>query len=176
LKLSLIVAMSRNGIIGNDGKLPWPKIPEDMANFKRLTMGHAVIVGRKTFESLDKPLKGRRNIILSRSMNLTEDLYYGKYRICIVRTPTEAIVEAFESSGDEAFVIGGAEIYRLLGPLCDEAHVTLINRDIDGDTMFPDCDMCNGWEVAEKRQLAAGVFYSHRIKTCPKPTTPDTSA
>jgi dihydrofolate reductase len=163
LKLSLIVAMSLNGVIGKNGGLPWDRIPEDMANFRKLTMGKPCIMGRRTFDSLPRMLKGRRHIILSRSRNLTQDEYHGRHMIAIARTPFETITEAFQRH-DHAFVIGGAEIYRLFGPLCDEAHVTLVNRDVEGDTYFPDCDMCNGWAVEDKKELAPDVFYSRRVR------------
>jgi dihydrofolate reductase len=122
-------------------------------------MGHPVIMGRKTWQSLDGPLPGRKNIVLGRS------IIRGIEGVFVVRTPAEAIVEACDAHGtDKAFVIGGAETYRLFAPLCDEAHVTLINSRIKGDVRFP-CDwMCDGWSVEDVKMLAPGVYYSRRVR------------
>lgn len=175
--------MTPYGYIGKNGKLPWKTIPEDMALFRELTMGKPCIMGRKTWDSLKKPLKGRRNIILSRSMNLTQELYDAPYRICIVRTPAEAIHEAFGTHGtEEAFVIGGAEIYSILGPLCDEMHITIVHRDVkinlnDG-VEFPQNGLLSlyNWSLKSERWIAEGVEYRHYTrKPCSIPTTPDTS-
>lgn len=159
MKLSLIVAMSRNGVIGDKGGLPWDCIPEDMRNFRKLTMGKPCIMGRKTWNSIGGVLERRRNIILSRTLELSDAEYVKP--IYFVRTPAEAIVEAFGKRGaDEAFVIGGAEIYRLFWPLCEEAHVTTVKLCGDqGDTCFPYVFEKDEWEEVEDMQLTPEVRY-----------------
>jgi dihydrofolate reductase len=163
VKLSLIVAMSRNNVIGKDGGLPWDRIPEDMANFRRLTMGKPVIMGRKTWQSLDGPLDGRVNIVLSRSTP-----YFRPKDAVVAWTPVEAIVQAFDSwdvwDVDEAFVIGGAEVYALFFNLCTDAYVTTINRDIDGDVRWA-FNFRSRWNVEESRELAPGVLFRHLTRT-----------
>lgn len=160
LKLSLIVAMSKDGVIGNQGQLPWNRIPEDMRLFHKLTLGKPIIMGRRTWESMSQPLGGRINIILSRSLNLMTEQYYGKDLLHIVRTPAEAIVEAFHRH-KEAVVIGGSEIYRIFGPMCDEAHLTTVHKDIQGDTWFP-MEIQEPWVLTNPGEwIAENVSYRH---------------
>lgn len=161
MRLSLIVARSRNNVIGDAGRIPWDRIPEDMANFRKLTMGKPVIMGRKTFESLGEPLPGRKNVVLGRS------IIRGIEGAHVVRTPAEAIVEAFDAHGtDEAFVIGGAEIYGLFMNLCDDAYVTTIDRDMEGDTLFPfNFDASPRWASYATERIAPGVKFRRYTRT-----------
>ena len=122
-----IVAMAANRVIGHGDTIPW-HLPEDFKFFKATTMGHTIIMGRKTFESIGKPLPGRRNIILSRTMPETPG-------ITVVRSPEE-LLQLHESNG--FFVIGGAEIYELLLPYCTELFVTKVPLSVAGDTFFPE--------------------------------------
>jgi dihydrofolate reductase len=156
MKLSLVVARSRNGVIGKGGGLPWDRIPEDMANFRRLTMGHGVIMGRKTWQSLDGPLEGRRNVVLSRATP-----YFHPKGVVVAWTPMEAVAQAFKES-NEAFVIGGAEVYRLFVPWLDEACVTTIERDVEGDARFS-FDFANtpGWSLVESKRLRDDAMFDH---------------
>lgn len=121
------MAMAENRVIGNAGTIPW-HLPEDFKFFKATTMGHAILMGRKTYESIGKPLPGRENIVLSRTMTETPG-------ITIVRS-VEEIQEPTE--GRDLFVIGGEEIYRLLLPSVQELYVTKVPRRIEGDTHFPE--------------------------------------
>jgi len=133
--ISIIVACSKNRIIGNKGKIPW-HIPDDLKRFKQITTGHPVIMGRKTFESildfLGKPLPDRTNIIVTRN---------GDYTVpegCIVCTSLdEAVSKANEIDNEESFVIGGGEIYKEALPKTDKIYLTLIDKEFDGDTYFP---------------------------------------
>lgn len=125
--IKAIVAMAENRVIGNAGTIPW-HLPEDFKFFKATTIGHAILMGRKTYESIGKPLPGRENIVLSRTMPETPG-------ITIVRS-VEEIQEP--TDGRDLFVIGGEEIYRLLLPRIQELYVTKVPRTIDGDTHFPD--------------------------------------
>lgn len=157
--------MSWNGEIGKDGKLPWEPIHEDMALFRKLTIGNPVIMGRKTWESIGRnPLRGRKHVILSRSFTLNEMEYNGDVPIYIARTPAESIAEAFDMH-NEAFVIGGAEVYKLLAPLCDDAHVTTVKGYFHGDTYFPLCFTNNQeWKLVETTELRDGVDYRRYIR------------
>jgi dihydrofolate reductase len=121
-----VAAMAANRVIGRDGKLPW-KLPEDLKFFRTLTTGHPVVMGRKTWDSLGRPLPNRRNIVLSRTMPET-------HGADIVRSLEE--LHALGLTGD-VFVIGGAEIYRLLMPQCGAVYLTVLTMNAEGDTCFP---------------------------------------
>ena len=125
--MKAIVAMSENRVIGNAGAIPW-HLPEDFKFFKSTTMGHAIVMGRKTYESIGKALPGRENIILSRTMPETPG-------VTIVRSPEEL---KEPTDGRDLFVIGGAEIYRLLLPRYTELFVTKVPLVVEGDTFFPE--------------------------------------
>ncbi len=129
--VSIIAAVSQNGVIGKDGGLPW-KISADLKRFKEITTGHPVIMGRKTFESIGRPLPGRTNIIVTRD---------GSYQAegCLVVTSLEkALQEAKQAESEEIFIIGGGEIYTQALPLADTLYLTLINAEVKGDAFFPD--------------------------------------
>ena len=159
MTISLIAAVAANGVIGVRGALPW-NLPDDMARFRRLTMGHAVIMGRSTFASLTKPLAGRRNIVVSRDASL-------RIEGCLVAHSREEAQEAAAGDGsareDEAFIIGGAAIYALFLPEAHRLYMTWIDVDVTGDAMFPAVDW-SAWRIA--REVAgsakAGEF-PHRF-------------
>src|SRR5436190_16221397 len=121
-----IAAMSANRVIGKDGALPW-RLPEDMKFFRSVTTGHPIVMGRKTWDSLGRPLPNRRNIVLSRTMAAVEGAE-------VVRSPEE--LDALGLSGD-VYVIGGAEIYRLLMPRCAAVYLTVLTAEAEGDAFFP---------------------------------------
>lgn len=123
--MKAIAAMATNRVIGTEGRIPW-HLPEDFRWFKRTTLGHAVLMGRKTYESLGKPLPGRENIVLTRG---------GK--ISGVRTIHDISELPKPQPGQEIFVIGGAQIYELLLPKCDELLLSLVDREVRGDAFFP---------------------------------------
>jgi dihydrofolate reductase len=125
--MKAIVAMSENRVIGANGGIPW-HLPEDFLFFKKTTLGHPIVMGRKTYESLGKPLPGRKNIVLTSQTLILPDLVivHSKEELIALNIPTE-----------EIFVIGGAKIYELLLPLCDTLLVTHVHRRIEGDTFFP---------------------------------------
>lgn len=125
--IKAIVAMAENRIIGNAGTIPW-HLPEDFKFFKATTMGHAILMGRKTFASIGRPLPGRENIVLSRTMPETAGV--------TVISSTDDLQEP--TDGRDLFVIGGEEIYRLLLPRIQELYVTKVPRTIEGDTCFPE--------------------------------------
>ncbi len=128
--LTLIAAIARNGVIGKDNALPW-HLPADLRHFKALTTGHAVIMGRKTWESLPerfRPLPGRQNIVITRNAA------YAAPGASVAGSLPDAVAAA---TGDEAFVIGGAELYQTALPLADRLQLTEIDAEFAGDTWFP---------------------------------------
>jgi len=146
MRISLIVAASQNGVIGAGGKLPW-RLPADLKRFKQFTMGRPILMGRKTFESIGKPLPGRTNIVITRGRfskgHFSPHSPHGE-----VSPPeaspfvltTSSIDEAIRLCGkaNEIFVIGGASIYQQALPLADRIYLTLIHQDFEGDTrLFP---------------------------------------
>lgn len=136
--ISLVVAMDEAGVIGRDGALPW-RLPEDLKHFRRLTLGKTVLMGRKTWDSLGKPLEGRRNWVLSRDPSFHPPG-------CEVFATLEQVLAA--SDAGELVVIGGAELYRQLLPMARTIHLTRVHARLAGDTTFPP------WNAAEFRQTA----------------------
>lgn len=128
--ISFVVAMDRNRAIGLHNKLPW-HLPADLNYFKRTTMGHPIIMGRKTFESIGKPLPGRENVVLTRN---TE---YHAEGCVVLHTAEEAKARYFDR---EAFVIGGADIFSQFLPLADRLYITLIDHEFEADTFFSPID------------------------------------
>jgi dihydrofolate reductase len=126
--LVFVVAIGRNGVIGKAGKVPWD-IPEDRKHFRAMTMGHAILMGRKTYEETRRPLPGRRNIVISRSPG------YSAPGCEVVATLEEAIALA-RTTDPEPRVIGGAEIYQLAMPLVTRIYLTEVDMDAEGDTVF----------------------------------------
>lgn len=142
----LVVAVARNGVIGNDGTMPW-HLPADLRHFKALTMGKPMIMGRKTFESLPGLLPGRRHIVLTRDPDWTED------GAEIARSVEDALHIA---NAPHVAVIGGAEIYTQFLPLADRIEWTEIAAAPDGDTRFPDFDRSEWTETARDAHPAEG--------------------
>lgn len=149
--ISIIAAVARNGIIGQDNRLIW-YIPEDLRRFKALTLGRPVIMGRKTFESLKRPLPARINIVISRNPD------YKASCAMVVHSLPEALT--LFNPDRETFVIGGAEIYAQALPLADRLYLTEIDADYEGDTKFPAWDRSQ-WEVIEEERHARGKNFPH---------------
>jgi dihydrofolate reductase len=127
MPISLIAAVARNGTIGRGGRLPW-HLPADLARFKKLTLGHVVLMGRRTWESLGRPLSGRRNVVLTRDASFS--------------APDCETIHSVEEGralavGGELFVIGGAALYAAFMPFADRLYITHIDADVKGDTAFP---------------------------------------
>jgi dihydrofolate reductase len=135
--LSLIVAIAQNNVIGKDNKLVW-HLPADLRYFKNTTMGHTLIMGRKTFESFGKPLPGRKSIVITRQKDWQ---YEG---VSVVHSLQEAIGSA--PKNEEVFIVGGAEIYHQAMPFCQKMYITVIHHDFDGDTYFPPIDFSQ-WKL-----------------------------
>lgn len=144
--LTLIVARARNGVIGRDNQLPW-HLPEDLAFFKRTTMGAPLIMGRKTHESIGRPLPGRQNIVVTRQQGL-------QFAGCDVVHSLEAALRQCRASDQatEAFLIGGSELYAAGIDLATRLLVTEIDLDVDGDAFFPAPDPATWQEVGRQPQ------------------------
>ncbi len=142
--LALVVAMNRDRLIGADGGLPW-HIPEDLKHYKRTTMGHAILMGRVTWDSIGRPLPGRHNIVITRNQELV-------LKGADVVHSVEAAIALARARGDnEPCIIGGATIYAAALPLVTTLHVTEVDHAADGDTFFP--ALVEGeWEEVERRQ------------------------
>jgi len=153
--LTLIAALARNGVIGNNNALPW-HLPEDLKHFKELTTGHAVIMGRKTWESLPerfRPLPNRQNIVVTR------DPDYAASGATVVHSLKEARIVG--AGGTAQFVIGGAELYAHALPLAERLELTEIDADFEGDACFPAFDRSAWREVGRKAgKTAAGMSYA----------------
>jgi dihydrofolate reductase len=135
LKLSLIVAMSCNGVIGRDNRLPW-HLPEDLKHFRKVTLGKPVVMGRKTWESIGRPLPGRTNIVISRRPGYSAE---GAHVVASLEDALSLAEHvARESEAAEVLVIGGEEIYRLALPHANRLYVTEVDAEIEGDAHFPD--------------------------------------
>jgi dihydrofolate reductase len=141
MRLSLIAAVGKNGVIGAGGKLPW-KLPADLVHFKQVTMGHPIIMGRKTFESIGRALPGRVNIVVTRQRD------YAAPGCVIAASLDEAFERAKEA--DEVFIIGGAELFRAALPRAEKLYLTRIDRDFEGDTFFPKLDPALWREVSRR--------------------------
>ncbi len=135
-KLSLIVAMAQNRTIGVNNSLPW-RIPEDLKHFKALTMGHHMIMGRKTFDSIGKPLPGRTTVVVTRDKAL-------KIEGCLVAHSLQEAIKLC-ANDSEIFIVGGADIYAQSLAAADTLYITEIPRDVDGDAHFPAFDR-NAWQ------------------------------
>ena len=141
MQLSLIVAYAQNRVIGRDNTLPW-KLPSDLAHFKRTTLGHPIIMGRKTWESLGRPLPGRRNIVISRDAN-----YPAQGAQCVT-----SLAQAIAAVQDleEAFVIGGAQIYQEALPLAQQVIATEVLAPVEGDAFFAPLDKTQWIETSRQ--------------------------
>ena len=140
-QLAIIVAMAQNRTIGINNTLPW-RIPADLRRFKALTMGHHMVMGRKTFDSIGKPLPGRTTVVVTRDHNL-------KIEGCIMAYSLQEAVAA--CADDEAiFVVGGAELYQQAMPLVDTLYITEIRQDVGGDAHFPEFNRDEWLEVSRE--------------------------
>jgi len=146
--ISIIAGMTASRIIGLEGKLPW-NIPEDLKNFKRLTSNSVVIMGRKTYESIGRPLPNRENIVVSRTMEETSG-------IVVCRSFEEAITKA-KSFGKEVFLIGGNSIYREGLKVADKMYLSWIKKEYSGDTYFPEFDS-SLWKVVKSQDFGEFVL------------------
>ena len=151
MRLSIIAAVAANGVIGFDGDLPW-HLPADLARFKKLTMGHHLIMGRRTFESIGRALPGRVSVVLTRDSSWVCD------GALVVHSPEEA--RHAVRSDSEAFVIGGAAVFAAFLPLADRLHLTRVHASVEGDARFPSFDEVD-WTVVETEDHDADARHAH---------------
>jgi dihydrofolate reductase len=144
MDVSIIVAVAENGVIGRGGQLPW-HLSEDLRRFRELTMGHTIVMGRRTWESIGRALPGRRMIVVSRQPGYRVEAD----GVLVAASLDDALRMAEASGDDEAFTVGGAELYHETLPLADRLYMTRVHTDIEGDTQFPPFD------AAEWRKLSS---------------------
>lgn len=148
--ISIIVAVAQNGTIGDKNSLLW-HISEDMRFFKRTTSGHPVIMGRKTYESLGRPLPNRTNVVISRTAQQIEG--------CAVARSLQEAVEMFPTE-QEVFIIGGAQIYALALEIADRIYLTRVEKEYQGDTSFPEWD-ASQWQLISREAYPNGEKYPY---------------
>ncbi|HYL70402.1 MAG TPA: type 3 dihydrofolate reductase [Candidatus Dormibacteraeota bacterium] len=167
--ISLIVAMAQNGVIGRGNALPW-RLPEDLKRFREYTLGKPILMGRKTFESIGRPLPGRLNLVLTR------DPHWHGEGVTAVHSVEEALQRTRDS--EELVAIGGAEIYRLLLPLARRIYLTHVHADVAGDAFFPAFDPAQWDDVdyrvhpADERHAYPVTFVTLERRTGPAPPRP----
>jgi dihydrofolate reductase len=148
--LSIIVAIAKNNAIGKDNQLLW-HISEDLKYFRQVTSGHTVVMGRKTFESIGKPLPNRRNIVVSRTLAPQDG-------VTVAASVAEALQHA--ASETEVFVIGGGAIYRETFPLARKLYITQVHENYEGDTFFPAINPAD-WQEISRKDFTGGVQFPH---------------
>jgi dihydrofolate reductase len=151
--VTLIVAVADSGVIGRDNALPW-HLPEDLKRFKRLTLGKPVVMGRRTFESIGRPLPGRHNIVVTRDPSYQRD---GLTAVHDVQTAMAAAGEA-----PEIMIIGGAELFRLFLPSAGRVHLTRVHAEIAGDVLWPPLEM-RDWQLVHSEGHAADERHAHAM-------------
>lgn len=152
MSISIIAAMARNRIIGINNSLPW-HLPADLQHFKQVTMGKPIIMGRKTYESIGRPLPGRTNIIISGNRD------YAAAGCRIVHSIADALAEI--DPDEEAMVIGGASFYAQALPYASRMYLTIIDEDFDGDAVFPEYDQTQ-WQEIERVEGVSDSKNTHR--------------
>jgi dihydrofolate reductase len=135
MKITLVAAIASNNVIGKENSLPW-NIPEDLKRFKQMTSGHTILMGRKTFDSIGRPLPNRQNIVMTKDKNFEQE------GIKVINDFDEAL-ELIKESNEDIFVIGGSKIYELFEPGANSLAITRILKDFEGDAFFPDIN----WEL-----------------------------
>ncbi|GIU11821.1 MULTISPECIES: type 3 dihydrofolate reductase [unclassified Shewanella] len=160
MKIAMIAAMANNRVIGKDNQMPW-HLPEDLRHFKAMTLGKPVVMGRKTYESIGRPLPGRHNIVISRQQDLVID------GVTRVSSFEEAKVAAGDC--DELVVMGGGQLYEMLLSQADILYLTEINLTVEGDTYFPDWDDGSWQEVSRdvaKNDKDLEYSFINLVKKC----------
>ncbi len=146
MKVTIIAAVADNGVIGNQGQLPW-RLSADLKRFKALTMGHAMIMGRKTFDSVGKALPGRRNVVVTHNRDFAAEN--------VVTVPSLESALLLVQDDDNAFIAGGAEIYSQSLHRADEMLLTRVHAEPEGDVTFPEFDDVNEWKLVDSEHFEA---------------------
>jgi dihydrofolate reductase len=161
MRISIIAAVAENGVIGRQGQLPW-RLSDDLRRFKQLTMGHTIIMGRRTWESIGRALPGRRTVAVSRKPDF-------RTNVDGVESATDldkALAIAKAAGDQEAFIIGGAELYRESLGRANRLYLTRVCAAVEGDTSFPDVEW-NNWRLVESEEHDANEKneYAYRFET-----------
>ncbi len=151
--VSLVAAMSENRVIGRNGGLPW-HLPKDLQYFKKLTVDHTVIMGRKTYDEMKRPLANRRNVVITRSQDFRPP------GVTVVPSLEEAL--ALGATEREVFVIGGGEVFRLALPRADRLYLTVVHGQVEGDTYFPDFEH-DAWALESEERQEADAKHAYRF-------------
>jgi len=159
MRVSLVVAAARNGVIGQDGEIPW-KLPDDQRFFRQLTTGHCIVIGRKTFDSIGKALPGRKNLVLSRKPHEPVE------GVEFFRELAKAIEWARDQGLAECFIAGGEAIYREGLEIADSIYLTRVEAEPEGDTHFPEIDEAS-WECVDRQphEIDERHAYAFAIET-----------
>ena len=144
MKITLVAAIASNNVIGKENSLPW-NIPEDLKRFKQMTSGHTILMGRKTFDSIGRPLPNRQNIVMTKDENFEQE------GIKVINDFDEAL-ELIKESNEDVFVIGGSKIYELFEPVANSLAITRILKDFEGDAFFPDINW-DLWQIEKEENF-----------------------
>ncbi|MEQ8212036.1 MAG: dihydrofolate reductase [Lacipirellulaceae bacterium] len=154
--LSIIVAAAKNGVIGREGDLPW-RLSADLRRFKRITMGHPIVMGRKTWDSIGKPLPGRSSVVVTRQEGYCTEFE----EVHVVHTLEDAIeVASSLPGGEETYLIGGAQLYEAALPLASKLYFTHVEAEVEGDATFPAIDWSE-WKQVEAEKVPADEKNDH---------------
>lgn len=153
MNISMIVAMSKNRVIGKDNVMPW-HLSDDLKNFKKITIGKTIIMGRRTYDSIGKALPGRKNVILSRNLKDKDILVFDNLENALVNVGNE----------EEIFIIGGQDIYSQTINKANKLYLTTINDEIEGDKFFPDFDNSN-WDIVDTKYYKKNKDNTHDFKS-----------
>ena len=148
MRLSIIAALASNNVIGRNNRIPW-RLSTDLKRLKAITMGHHVIMGRKTFESIGKPLPGRVNVVITRQTN------FAPAGVTVVHSFEDAVQLAANARDEEAFVAGGTEIYAQALHRADRMYLTRVHAEVEGDTFFPEFDDVSEWRLTDAEHFDA---------------------
>jgi dihydrofolate reductase len=144
MKITLVAAIASNNVIGKENSLPW-NIPEDLKRFKQMTSGHTILMGRKTFDSIGRPLPNRQNIVMTKDENFEQE------GIKVINDFDEAL-ELIKESNEDVFIIGGSKIYELFEPVANSLAITRILKDFEGDAFFPDINW-DLWQIEKEENF-----------------------
>ena len=156
MTVTIVAAIATNGVIGRAGGLPW-RLPADMRHFKRLTLGHVVIMGRRTYESIGHPLQGRTTVVVSRRLTVPEPPTDSAGTAFFTADSVESAVARARELDDEVFIAGGAQVYAHALELADRMVLTRVDDEPAGDTRFPEVDWAGWREIG--RQLSDGLTF-----------------
>lgn len=154
MKLSILVALSENGVIGREGEIPW-RLPDEQRSLKRTTMGHTLLMGRKTYESIGKPLPGRTTIVVSRNPD-----YKPHPEVIVVEDLESGIAIAIERGESELFVFGGESVYAEALPRADRLYLTRVHVTLEGDARFPAFDL-DEWKLIGEEHHPEDARHAH---------------